>query len=215
MLVTLFIAACSATADESWPAGTETTQPVPASGGEDPEPIDRGDGAHGDQPAPTQAISSDQPITASRREQSQAIAECAANEGIAVEVDPGGDGVTWRAPEGQENLYDDVIDRCAESVAEAYGVAQGEPTVEDLERWYLAYLWTHDCMKGEGYPVEDPPSLDVFLDSQGTIWHPYNAVVRSAGGEIKPGVQFSEEAFRELENTCPQDVTYLLKELNL
>lgn len=157
----------------------------------------------------------DQPVTASLREQSEAIARCAAEQGVAVEVDPSGDGVIWEAPEGQEARYAEVIDECASTVAEEFGVAQGPPTIDELESWYRAFQWTHGCMKEQGYPVEEPPTLESYVDSGGTNWHPYNGVVRSiqATGEIKPGVPFSEEAFRTLENTCPQDLTYLLREV--
>lgn len=154
-------------------------------------------------------------IEVSRREQSEAIAECAALKGVAVEVDPSGDGVVWKAPEGQEFEYSKVIDQCALDVAERFGVPQGAPGDADLERWYRAFLWTHQCMIEHGYLVEDPPSVDIFIDSGGSAWHPYNAVIKAAPGEIKPGVPFSEEAFRELEAACPQDLVWLLDHLDL
>lgn len=155
------------------------------------------------------------PVAATLREQSQAISACAAEEGVSVEVASDGEGVVWRAPAGQEARYSEVVDGCARIVAERFGVAQGEPTAEDLELWYRAFLWTRGCMIDEGYPVSDPPTLDSYIDSGGSNWHPYNAVFNASGGDIRPGVPFSDESFRELESMCPQDLTYLISELDL
>lgn len=165
--------------------------------------------------APSATVDTSEFAPASLLEQSQAIAKCAAESGVAVEVDPSGDGVLWRAPEGQEDRYSQVIDECAGEVAERFGIYQGDPTPEELERWYKAFLWVRDCMITIGYPVDEPPSLGSYIDSLGSNWHPYSAAMRSSDGNIRPGVPFTEESFRELEGTCPQDLSFLLTELDL
>lgn len=152
-------------------------------------------------------------VAASRVEQSEAIAECAALQGVDVAVDPSGDGVTWRAPEGQEATVNSVVDACATEVAQRFGVVSGEPSREDLEHWYEAYLLTYECMTELGYPSEPPPSIDAYVDSEGMAWHPYSAVMTNSQGEIRPGEPFSENAFRTLESLCPQDLTYLLTQI--
>lgn len=167
----------------------------------------------GGQPSATFASAgtgASQPVTGSRREQAEALAECTARQGVHVTVDPSGDGVTWRAPTGQEEVYNDVVNQCAEEVAKRFGIDTGDPTPTDLARWYDAYVTTYHCMIDHGYPSDPPPSKDAYVDSGGTIWHPYNAIFAGDDPQLRPGEPFSSEAFRELENTCPQDLTYLL-----
>lgn len=157
----------------------------------------------------------DEPVTARHLEQAEAVAECAADEGVFVEVANGG-GVQWKAPDGQEEIYRKVVRQCNDKVAERFGITTGEePTRQDMEEWYKALLWTYECMKDHGYHTSEPPSVDVYVDSGGAVWHPYTAIMTGDGGAMGPGIAFNDENFRELENTCPQDLNYLIDVLGV
>lgn len=69
-----------------------------------------------------------------------------------------------------------------------------EPTPEYLSRYFDFLLNLSSCIEDEGYNVAAPPSKDAFEESQGAIWHPYEAMD-----------YLTEEEFASLERTCPQD----------
>lgn len=63
--------------------------------------------------------------------------------------------------------------------------------------WYRTLLWTYQCMIDHGDRVTNHLSLESYAESEGANWHSYNAVMQEP--------TLSEEAFRDLEETCPQD----------
>lgn len=153
------------------------------------------------------------PVTELENEMAEMTAACAVDEGVVVEVDSG--GVLYTPPPGEEDRYRTVVRACSEKTAEAYGIETGRVSPETMKDWYRAYVWTHECMIENDYYVSDPPSIDVYVESGGAAWHPYNAIMLGDGEEVAPGVAFTEETFTELENTCPQDLNYLLNVLQV
>lgn len=37
-------------------------------------------------------------------------------------------------------------------------------------------MWTYDCLQTVGFPAPAPISVDVYVESGGSAWHPYNAL---------------------------------------
>ncbi len=113
-------------------------------------------------------------------------------------------GILFDVPPSQQDRFGEVNRLCLEEEAEEFGMELGVPSAETLRRHYRAYLYVRECMIAEGYPVDDPPSLEVFVESGGAAWHPYNAFMASGrAAELD-----------RLEQTCPQDLFYLLDVLD-
>jgi len=113
-------------------------------------------------------------------------------------------GILFDVPPSQQDRFGEVNRLCVEEEAEEFGMELGVPSAETLRRHYRAYLYVRECMIAEGYPVDDPPSLEVFVESGGAAWHPYNAFMASGrAAELD-----------RLEQTCPQDLFYLLDVLD-
>jgi hypothetical protein len=126
---------------------------------------------------------------------------------MAVEIDRIDLGVTYRIPEGQENAYNRIKTACRAATREQFGMTD-HPQHADLERWYRAFVWTWRCLTELGYVLDDPPTIDSFVHSGGTNWQPFAELVLSGGAP-------DGEARRALEQSCPQDVEYLIWFLSL
>ncbi len=136
-------------------------------------------------------------------ERQQFSLECFRRYGFDGEIQEDA-GILFDVPPDQQERFVEVNARCVEEEAAEFGIEVGVPSVESLRRHYRAYLYVRECMIAEGYPVDDPPSMEVFVESGGSVWHPYDAVMRS-----------SPSSFSRLEETCPQDLFYLLEVLDL
>lgn len=142
-------------------------------------------------------------ITATKLEQQRFYADCLNQAGFAATVDPNDLTVTSPIPQGQEDQYWAVTERCREEkFARFPSLADPDPVAA-----YRAYLYVRACMLANGWPVTDPPSLDTYLETHGAAWHPYDAVMADP--------TFGYEDFQTLEATCPQDLTYLIPTLGL
>ncbi len=89
---------------------------------------------------------------------------------------------------------------CEEASYEIGLIARPQPPDEDaLAAWYDAFMLTYQCMEDQGYPVSPPPSRDLYVESGGSIWHPYQ--------ELAP------TQVPEVEEVCPQDLVVLFQQL--
>ena len=145
-------------------------------------------------------------VRASVRDRQETKLACIRSFGFAAELDLGDLGIVVDLPPEQQDEYFEVLDICRRRLFAELGVSE-VPSREELTAHYRAYLYVRECMIAEGYPVDDPPSLEVYVESLGAAWHPYDAVM--AGGQGSPGF------FSRLEETCPQDLFYLLDVLDL
>ncbi len=145
-------------------------------------------------------------VRASVRDRQETKLACIRSFGFAAELDQTDLGIVADLPPEQQDEYFDVLDICRRRLFAELGVSE-VPSREELTAHYRAYLYVRECMIAEGYPVDDPPSLEVYVESHGAAWHPYDAVM--AGGQGSPGF------FSGLEETCPQDLFYLLDVLDL
>jgi hypothetical protein len=134
-------------------------------------------------------------------------ASCLTDQGMAVEIDYVDLGVTYRIPSGQEDAYNRIKTGCRAATRERFGMTD-HPAPLDLERWYQAYVWTWNCLDQHGYTLNDPPTIDSFVDSGGANWQPFAELVMS-------GAAPDGDARRALEQSCPQDVDFLIWFLDL
>ena len=124
------------------------------------------------------------------------ILTCVKGAGFDVELVDGGLLAT-PAPE-QRDLYRETLAACEKSAIDRGLVGPLlPPSHEELAAWYEALTWTHDCMAAAGYPVSDPPSLDLYVESNGRVWHPYDVL--------------PVEKIPVVERVCPQDLVVLFE----
>lgn len=124
------------------------------------------------------------------------LAQCIESAGFVVEVDQG--GLMARPGVTQQARYREVMAFCEQAAVDSGLVGPLlPPDEEELAARYEAAMWTYDCLEAAGFPVPDPVSLDVYIESGGSGWHPYNA--------ISPGV------YAEAERQCPQDLVVVFE----
>lgn len=115
---------------------------------------------------------------------------CMAEAGFEVEIMEDG-GISSRAAPEQIEVRDAAMTRCADD--RGFSGTPSPLTDEQLEALYDRYLDLNRCMVDAGYPTEDPPSRQAFVDGGGQGWHPYDAVPI---GNVAD--------FAALESDCPQ-----------
>lgn len=128
------------------------------------------------------------------------IASCVAAGGFAVEADPTDGSVQGNHGPEQEEQFRVVLFAC-DAAAREHGLIKpsGPATRQELELSYRAFLIAHDCLIEHGYPTTEPPSLEVYVQSGGFAWHPFD--------NIYP------HPLSELEAVCTQDLAKLVVQL--
>lgn len=128
------------------------------------------------------------------------LVSCVESGGFAVELDLLAGSIKANPGYDQMERFRKVLGTCEEAAFESGLVARySEQTPEELELWYEAFLIAQECLEERGYPTSDPPSLDVYVESGGAAWHPYDALSPTAIAEVEP--------------ICPQDLVLLVGEL--
>ncbi len=151
-------------------------------------------GSPSQRPPPT--LSEDEAI-ATRK-----MAECLENAGFLVTVSPDG-RVDIESPDPKVTPRE-VIATCQEDL-EAQGIVPDPdipPSRTELEERYDFMVGINECMKEHGFPTEQPPSIDVYMEGGG-LWHPYFEISEGppdAGGvSPKPAVDLET-----LQRECPE-----------
>lgn len=77
----------------------------------------------------------------------------------------------------------------------AYAMLPPGPVIDEAyyERFFDFLLDLKECLEGEGWTVPDPPSKEVWVESEGAVWHPYERMGALSG-----------ERLAALEAVCPQ-----------
>ena len=119
-----------------------------------------------------------------------AQARCVQDQGFPVEVDASESGFSFeRVPPEQNQIAFAVAIACKEGLNLP---PPSTPTVAQREE-QLAYLTlVVSCLRELGFAVEDPPSLDEFIELDGA-WSPYDALPPLGPAE-----------FDRVDRSCPQ-----------
>ncbi|NOY56171.1 MAG: hypothetical protein GXP34_09305 [Actinobacteria bacterium] len=120
--------------------------------------------------------------------------QCANDQGYPVTVIPPGNGIGYnQVVLDQQNMALAVVSACWAGLH----IPPSEPmTEEQVTEFYYQQVDTKACLEAEGYTVDDPPSLDTFIDSYmggQDIWTAYNSVPR-----------MSQADWYRIQELCPQ-----------
>lgn len=129
----------------------------------------------------------------------QEMKHCLEREGFLVTVGPGG-RLDIESPEPGVTPRE-VIGSCQDDLVEEGLLPDpnAPPARADLEKRYEFMLGINDCMRDHGFPTEQPPSLDVYIEGDG-LWHPYFVGPKDPGGmSPTPAVDFEV-----LQRECPE-----------
>jgi len=100
-----------------------------------------------------------------------------------AEVAEGGVEVFGAVDQGR---LEALLEACEHEAIEV-GVLEPEPTDPEAfyRELYAFYLTVKECLEGEGYQVPEPPSLEAFVESAGSVWYPYDLVPVSRQEKLK------------------------------
>jgi hypothetical protein len=130
-------------------------------------------------------------------ERNEFVVDCLRREGFEAEVV--GLGLSLDAPDEQEALAFAALEACQTAADNRFGEPE-EPSAEDMYRFQIEVA---QCLRGEGFQVPDPPSMETWVeryrrqDFEG-LWFPYDSVV-SAAASMK------NEDWERLNLACPQE----------
>jgi len=110
--------------------------------------------------------------------------QCANDQGIPVTVMAPGDGIDFRSVALDQQVMASAVVRACEAGLNLPAYEQA--TKEQLARLYEDLLDTKSCLEAEGYVVDEPPSVDRFVENyyEG-VWDPYSSVSLRVGSEAE------------------------------
>lgn len=101
------------------------------------------------------------------------VARCLLERGWEVKVEA--DGVTADVPPEQQERLNADMEECIEQFGDSPPAFP--QTAAAAEQQYDMLLAVAECVSGLGYPVDDPPSrqayVEAMLNEQLPHWHPY------------------------------------------
>ncbi len=124
------------------------------------------------------------------------VLDCMEWYGFPGEVDPvTGEGLVFDyAPEATGEFMAAITD-CSNAWRRLAGLRTEPPDRDELATMYDRFLEVQECLVANGFPVEDPPTREVFVETE-SPWHPYNAL-------YKGGVD--TEVLEAAEAACPAE----------
>lgn len=147
---------------------------------------------------------------------------CLAEAGFTeIDIDIKEGVMTGRTPPGQEAVFNETLAECMQrGIDQGLVLAPQPPSEDQLARIFQAFTEiTQPCLLANGYPTSPPPSLESYIESDGSNWHPYDAIPY-ANLYVAPGVAVDSRlndqvaAWHDLRETCPADVSVLLPDLS-
>lgn len=130
-----------------------------------------------------------------RDEYGTAMAACLNERGISTTYDGAGGLDLDSSALSQEDI-DSSLDECeADLVTQGAIAPPAAPTDEYYNGLYDYYLTLTDCLEAEGFVIEEPPSREVFVESDGVSWYPYQDIGAETIGLGR---------WNELQEQCPQ-----------
>lgn len=106
-----------------------------------------------------------QDAASERQRRFEAMAACLTDKGFTSEVGSG--GLMTEVTEEQQDAYLDANQQCQQEVSAQLGTDPATTvfTEDQLGEQYDALLDVAECLSTAGYPVSDPPSREVWVES--------------------------------------------------
>lgn len=118
------------------------------------------------------------------------LARCITDHGFSVTLTKDGPGLSYASVPPEQNQLAYAVEMACK---EGLHLPKPAPlSVDQLEETYAYMVALAGCLVSQGYSVSDPPSVGVYIDSQGN-WNPYDDV------NVGPG------AWVSLNQACPQN----------
>ncbi len=126
----------------------------------------------------------------------QPVISCLERHGFHAEIDPADGALSASFPTDQREVYREVLAACMSDSGFDMQAERPQLTHEDYERLFDAHMETVECLQSEGLPTTPPPSLEAFVESNGEVWHSYDAV---AADDSMPISEWDR-----INQVCPQ-----------
>ncbi|WP_062464343.1 hypothetical protein [Demequina soli] len=119
-----------------------------------------------------------------------AIYSCMVDRGLPITIENG--GYSYDNTVLDQGTIDATFDTC-ESELMSSGEIGADPLDDPayLSAVFDDLLVQAECLVSHGYPVDEPPSREAWIDSKGAVWSPFDAV---ADGTV--------ETLAEAESAC-------------
>lgn len=113
------------------------------------------------------------------------LVTCLQADGWDVRVAPTGDGIIPKVPKAQQVPYEAAKRRCMKKLGDPPG--SGDLSEAELKALYAWGNQTVACLREHGWPAEDPPSYETYVEQvthaheylkeHGTLWGAMSRVV--------------------------------------
>jgi hypothetical protein len=126
----------------------------------------------------------------------QPVVSCMKERGFVAAIDPADGALAGVYPSNQRDVFQEALAECMAGAG--LDTEAEKPTLSDAdyERLFKAYVETADCLAEEGFETSTPPSLQVFIESEGEVWHPYDVIAHDRS--------LSDTDWQRANRLCPQ-----------
>ena len=126
------------------------------------------------------------------------VVKCMQDEGLEASVDWQGSVTGPEMTTDQYAKWSEISSKCSESV----GYFNTQLTLIQKKELYAQELKARECLAENGYPSDEPPSEQQFIDTWGGA-DQYSAYFAAGGGE------FNEAEARKVVALCPPPSWFL------
>jgi hypothetical protein len=120
--------------------------------------------------------------------------------GFDATIDPADGALAGVYPTDQKEVFQETLEECMSGAGLDTGAEKPTVLDADYERLFKAYVETAECLAREGFETSAPPSLQVFIESDGGAWHPYDVIAHDRN--------LSDTDWQRANRLCPQPSDY-------
>ncbi len=124
------------------------------------------------------------------------VVSCLKERGFDATIDPADGGLAAVYPTDQKEVYREALEECMSGAGLDMDPEKPILSDADYERLLEAYVATAECLAKEGFEASVPPSLQVFIESEGGAWHPYDVMAHDRS--------LSDTDWQRANRVCPQ-----------
>ena len=126
----------------------------------------------------------------------QPVVSCMRERGFNAAIDPVDGALAGTYPSDQREIFQEALEECMSGAGLDTDAEKPTLSDADYERLFTAYVETAECLVAEGFEVSTPPSLQVFIESEGEAWHPYDVIAHDRS--------LSDSDWQRANRLCPQ-----------